>query len=127
EPPGHALCVRVSDSVLRYDRRQLCETISGCTGYEVGESVKSNREKRRQAKMRRRKIRERMSKQLVGLFLAVILALVGLAVRITYINATEGEQYSRIVLSQAQQQYESRTIAFKRGDIVDRNGTVLAT
>ncbi|HIS81306.1 MAG TPA: cell division protein FtsI [Candidatus Scatomonas merdavium] len=68
-----------------------------------------------------------MSKKLVGLFLAVILALVGLAVRITYINATEGEQYSRIVLSQAQQQYESRTIAFKRGDIVDRNGTVLAT
>ena len=31
------------------------------------------------------------------------------------------------MLSQAQQQYESRTIAFKRGDIVDRNGTVLAT
>ena len=77
--------------------------------------------------MRRRKISGRMSKKLVGLFLAVILALVGLAVRITYINATEGEQYSRIVLSQAQQQYESRTIAFKRGDIVDRNGTVLAT
>ena len=53
--------------------------------------MKSNREKRRQAKMRRRKISGRIIKKLVGLFLAVILALVGLAVRITYINATEGE------------------------------------
>ena len=74
-----------------------------------------------------RKINEKMSKKLVGLFLAVILALVALAVRITYINATNGEQYERIVLSQTQQQYESRTIPFKRGDIVDRNGTILAT
>jgi stage V sporulation protein D (sporulation-specific penicillin-binding protein) len=89
--------------------------------------VKSSKEKRRQEKMRRRRISGKMSKKLVGLFLAVILALVGLAVRITYINATEGEQYSRIVLSQAQQQYESRVIPFKRGNIVDRNGTVLAT
>ena len=77
--------------------------------------------------MRGRKISGRMSKKLVGLFLAVILALVALAVRITYINATNGEQYERIVLSQTQQQYESRTIPFKRGDIVDRNGTILAT
>ena len=74
-----------------------------------------------------RKINEKMSKKLVGLFLAVILALVALAVRITYINATNGEQYERIVLSQNQQQYESRTIPFKRGDILDRNGTILAT
>ena len=66
-----------------------------------------------------RKINEKMSKKLVGLFLAVILALVAVAVRITYINATSGEQYERIVLSQNQQQYESRMIPFKRGDIVD--------
>ena len=72
-------------------------------------------------------IKEKISKKLVGLFLAVILALVALAVRITYINATSGEQYERIVLSQNQQQYESRIIPFKRGDIVDRNGTILAT
>ncbi|MCI8332926.1 MAG: cell division protein FtsI, partial [Clostridiales bacterium] len=68
-----------------------------------------------------------MSKKLVGLFIAVILALVGLTARITYINATSGEQYKRIVLSQTQQQYESRIIPFQRGDILDRNGTILAT
>ena len=33
--------------------------------------------------------------------------------------------YTRIVLDQ--QQYDSRTIPFKRGDIVDRNGTKMAT
>ncbi|MGI6118890.1 MAG: peptidoglycan D,D-transpeptidase FtsI family protein [Bilifractor sp.] len=68
-----------------------------------------------------------MSKKLVGLFLAVILALVGLAVRITYINATEGANYSRTVLSQTQQKYSSRTIPYRRGDILDRNGEILAT
>ncbi len=69
----------------------------------------------------------RMSAKLVGLFLLVILALVGLAIYITAINVNDGKQYERIVLSQAQQQYESRTIPFKRGDIRDRNGTILAT
>ena len=74
-----------------------------------------------------RRINGKMSKKLVGLFLAVILAVVALAVRITYINATSGAQYERIVLSQTQQQYENRVIPFKRGDILDRNGTILAT
>ena len=68
-----------------------------------------------------------MKKKLVGLFVMVILALVGLAFRISYINATDGDKYKRIVMTQAQQQYDSHTIAFRRGDITDRNGTLLAT
>jgi len=59
-------------------------------------------------------------------FGAVILALVGLIFRITYINAVSGEKYKRQVLSQSQQQYESRVIPFQRGDIYDANGTLLA-
>ena len=74
-----------------------------------------------------RKQNTRMKKKLVGLFVTVILALVGLAIRITYINATDGDKYKRIVMTQAQQQYDSHTIAFRRGDITDRNGTLLAT
>ena len=66
-----------------------------------------------------------MQKKLVILFIAIILAFVFLIGKITYINATNGEQYTKIVLNQ--QQYSSRTIAFKRGDIVDCNGTVIAT
>jgi stage V sporulation protein D (sporulation-specific penicillin-binding protein) len=74
-----------------------------------------------------RKINYQMRKKLVILFGAVLLALVGLVVRITYINATSGTKYKRVVLSQAQQQYESRVIAARRGDIYDRNGNILAT
>lgn len=83
--------------------------------------------RRRQDLLVKRKINEKISKKLVGLFLIVVLALVGLSLRITYINARDGEQYKRQVLSQTQQQYDSRVIPFKRGDILDRNGTILAT
>jgi len=64
--------------------------------------------------------------KLVWVFIVVILALVGLIFRITYINAVSGEKYRRQVLAQSQQQYESRVIPFQRGDIYDANGTLLA-
>lgn len=67
-----------------------------------------------------------MRRKLVGLFVAVILALVGLTLRITYINATQGEKYQKQVLSQTQQQYTSKTLPYKRGDIYDKNGNILA-
>ena len=66
-----------------------------------------------------------MQKKLVLLFAGIVLAFALLVGRITYINAFNGDKYSKIVLDQ--QQYQSRTIPFKRGDIVDRNGTKLAT
>ncbi len=74
-----------------------------------------------------KKINKQISKKLVGLFFCVVLALVALAIRITYINITNGAEYSRIVLQSNQQQYGNRTIAYKRGDILDRNGNILAT
>lgn len=73
----------------------------------------------------KKKFTKGMQKKLVLLFGAVILAFVGLVGYITIINAKDGEQYTKIVLDQ--QQYESRTIPYKRGDILDRNGTKLAT
>ncbi|MCI6043841.1 penicillin-binding protein 2 [bacterium] len=88
----------------------------------------SNKKKRKRANpLLTRKINSKMRKKLVCLFGLVVLALVGLCVRITYINASEGNQYKKQVLSQSQQKYESRVIPFKRGDILDRNGTVLST
>ena len=68
-----------------------------------------------------------MRMKLVWLFGIVVLAFVGLSIRITVINASQGKQYSKQVLSQSQQKYDSRVIPFKRGDITDRNGVVLAT
>ena len=73
----------------------------------------------------KKKFTRGMQKKLVLLFAGVILAFVFLVGYITMINAKNGEKYTRIVLDQ--QHYESRTIPYKRGDILDRNGTKLAT
>lgn len=83
--------------------------------------------KRKSNRKPKRKINLIMRKKLVMLFGAVLLALVGLTARITYINATSGSKYKKQVLNQAQQKYESRVLPAKRGDIYDRNGNLLAT
>ncbi|MCR5216298.1 MAG: peptidoglycan glycosyltransferase [Lachnospiraceae bacterium] len=62
-------------------------------------------------------------KLLVTVFM-IALALIALAVYLTYINYKDGERYSKYVLDN--QQYDSSSLPFKRGDITDRNGTVLA-
>ncbi len=84
-------------------------------------------EKKKADPVYRRKPNGKMRTKLVGLFLVVILAFVALAIRITVINAKSGDTYKKKVLTQSQQQYSSRTIPFKRGDILDTNGTLLAT
>lgn len=66
-----------------------------------------------------------MQKKLIMLFVAIVLVFIFLVGRITYINAASGDRYTKVVLDQ--QQYDSRSIPFKRGDIVDRNGTKIAT
>ena len=65
-----------------------------------------------------------MKKKLVVLFVLVLLAFVGLGVRLILITKNNGKEYERQVLSQ--QQYDSTTLPFRRGEILDANGTVLA-
>lgn len=88
-------------------------------------AVKKRR--RRKDPVSERRLNATMRTKLVGLFAIVILAFVGLAIRITVINAQDGDAYKKKVLTQSQQQYSSKTLPFKRGDILDTNGTVLAT
>lgn len=83
--------------------------------------------RRKNKRKPQRKINLQMRKKLVILLGGVLLALVCLMVRITYINATSGNKYKKQVLSQAQQKYESRVLPAKRGDIYDKNGNLLAT
>ncbi len=83
--------------------------------------------RRKNKRKPQRKINFQMRKKLVILLGGVLLALVCLMVRITYINATSGSKYKKQVLSQAQQKYESRVLPAKRGDIYDKNGNLLAT
>ena len=59
--------------------------------------------------------------------LVITLALFALIMVLYRIIRDNNEQYNKIVLTQRQQEYESRVIPYRRGDIVDRNGTYLAT
>lgn len=66
-----------------------------------------------------------MKKKLIFLFLVIAGALAGLIGRIMYIQHVKGATYEKIVLSQ--QAYDSETIPYRRGDILDAKGTILAT
>lgn len=58
------------------------------------------------------------------LFAFILFILVGLNIRIAFITAKSGDKYAKQVLSQ--QRYDSRTIPYRRGEIQDANGNVLA-
>ena len=66
----------------------------------------------------------KMQKKLLVLFSIILAAFVGLSAQLYLITRDDGETYKKQVLSQ--QEYDSVTIPFKRGNIVDSNGTVLA-
>jgi stage V sporulation protein D (sporulation-specific penicillin-binding protein) len=65
-----------------------------------------------------------MQKKLLILFLLVLMAFIMLSIRLILINRDKGNDYKKQVLSQLE--YDSVTIPFKRGEILDANGTVLA-
>lgn len=67
----------------------------------------------------------RMQKKLVVLFILVLLAFAGLFYRLYAITRDNGERYKKQVLSQ--QSYDSTTIPYKRGSILDANGSILAS
>lgn len=77
------------------------------------------------AERKQKKFPDRIQIKLVVLYTAIILAFACLIGKIILVNVENGEKYTKIVLDQ--QQYNSRVIPFKRGDILDRNGTVVAT
>lgn len=66
-----------------------------------------------------------MRVKLMTLFSMFLVVLCGLIGRLMYIEHTKGEKYEKKVLSM--QSYDSKTIPYQRGEIVDRRGTVLAT
>lgn len=67
----------------------------------------------------------KMQKKLVVLFILVLLAFVGLSYQLFSITRDNGEQYKKQVLSQ--QKYDSVTLPYKRGSILDANGSILAS
>ena len=71
------------------------------------------------------KFSKKMQKKLVVLFVIIALLLLGLIVRLMYIEHTSGKKYDKKVLSQ--QKYDSTVIPYQRGNITDCKGTILAT
>ncbi len=89
--------------------------------------ARQERQPRKQNKQKKKKNRFsiKMQKKLLVLYTFVVLAFVGLTVRLVWITRENETEYQKQVLSQ--QRYDSTTIPYRRGDIVDVKGTKLAT
>ncbi len=85
----------------------------------MNSSQKSNKDRKY------KKFPEFMRRKLAIAFLLIMVMFVSLIGVVIYRSAYKFGDYSRQVL--AHQGYDDETIPYKRGDIVDRNGTVLAT
>ena len=72
-----------------------------------------------------RKFSKTNRRRLLVVFLFVLICFVLLVVRLVQINVKNGTDYEKNVLSLLN--YGGQTIPYKRGDITDRNKTVLAT
>ena len=84
----------------------------------------SPQEKRRKENRERRQLFRSMQGKLITFFVIVVIGFALLGVRIIYISKEKGAAYTKQVLSQ--QRYDSRTLPYKRGEILDRNGMQLA-
>lgn len=70
------------------------------------------------------RFRPYMRAKLVVFCIIVVLAILVLVGRLIHITSTSEAKYKKQVLSQ--QKYDSATLPYKRGDILDRNGSTLA-
>ena len=77
------------------------------------------------AKKKIRKFSKTNRRRLLIVFLFVLVCFVCLIIRLVQINIADGDTYEKNVLTLLN--YDGQTIPYKRGDITDRNGTVLAT
>lgn len=75
--------------------------------------------------MKGKRFSRKMKTKFIIVFILFLVALFGLNVRLSFINMKKGDNYTIQVL--AQQQDTDKTLAFKRGDILDRNNVALAS
>ena len=80
--------------------------------------AKTNRTKKE------RRFTRKMQIKLLAVFAFVLLGLIVVLLRIVYINVHSGNRYAKQVLSQ--ENYDSRTLYSRRGEIQDTNGRLLA-
>ena len=87
-------------------------------------SVQASGRKRKRRKKSQR-LQVWMQRKLILFFGGICVLFVFLIGRIVYIETTSGQKYEKIVL--AQQEYSSKVIPYRRGNIEDSKGTVLAS
>ena len=79
---------------------------------------------KRAKEKRKKKFSPKMQASLLLVFCVFVIIFMILIGRIIYLTNKDGDKYAKKVL--AQQTYISNVVPYKRGDIVDRKGTVLA-
>lgn len=84
-----------------------------------------NTKRRKEKKTKEKTFQRYMQEKLAITVLVITLALFALVMILYNLVKHNTGEYKQIVLSQ--QSYDSRVIPYRRGDIVDRNGTYLAT
>ena len=109
--------------ILHHFRRLLAVFCVIFTPFNNFYSVQKNKATKK-PKAKERKFTFSMQKKLAVLFFLILLAFAGLCVRLIWLTQEKGTQYTKQILSQ--QAYDSTTLPFRRGDIVDANGIKLA-
>lgn len=80
--------------------------------------------KRKRRKLKNGNLQKVKTMKLAAMMLIILLAFAGLGVRLFFLTRDNRNDYQKKILSQLQ--YDSKTLPFKRGSILDRNGTILA-
>ena len=78
----------------------------------------------RNKEQRSNRMMNTLRKKLLVVFLLILAAFAFLGFRLYTISRDNEEDYKKQILSQ--QEYDSKIIPYKRGNIVDANGTILA-
>ncbi len=87
--------------------------------------AKQNRKKKGDQVKKARILSVTMQYKLAVAVLVIMLAFLALIIKIYTLQKSKEVEYNKKILSQ--QRYDSQNIPFRRGDIMDRNGTYLAT
>ncbi len=106
-------------------RKSSVHRNSNRTASRGGGNNRSNKQADRRKKRRQRaSLNKVKSMKLAVMMLIILLAFAGLGGRLYVLARDNQNDYQKKILSQ--QRYDSKTLPFKRGSILDANGTILA-
>ncbi len=98
---------------------------SGRNYSNTRKSSRNTRADRKKLRRQKASLNKVKSMKLAVMMLVILLAFTGLGGRLYCLARDNQNDYQKKILSQ--QRYDSKTLPFKRGSILDANGTILAT